>query len=104
MSTARENTLETVSNMVSPINKSNRGTPSSLRSLTKSDKKEEVKKTIPDDETKSKTKLIWCDQTEELLIGWADIAACYKWLHDESFRNTKRLTIIFLSLLLFYQH
>jgi len=47
-------------------------------------------------ETKNKTtivpkgKLHWNDQTEDLLVGWADIAACYKWLHESSFRKLSR--------------
>jgi len=32
-------------------------------------------------------RLQWTDQTEELLSSWADIAACYKWLHEQSFRK-----------------
>jgi hypothetical protein len=47
-------------------------------------------------ETKNKStiipkgKLHWNDQTEDLLVGWADIAACYKWLHESSFRKLSR--------------
>lgn len=37
----------------------------------------------------SKQKLIWTVQIEELLRRWCDISACYKWLHDESFRIYK---------------
>ena len=40
-------------------------------------------------------KLIWSDQTEELLIRWADNASCYKWLHDKSFRRFKFLNYLF---------
>ncbi len=37
-----------------------------------------------------KSKLIWTTQIEELLRRWGDISACYKWLHDESFRMYKQ--------------
>jgi len=40
-------------------------------------------------------KLIWSDQSEELLIRWADNASCYKWLHDKSFRRHKFLNYMF---------
>jgi hypothetical protein len=33
------------------------------------------------------TKLDWNDQTEDLLASWTDVAACYKWLHNASFRK-----------------
>lgn len=32
------------------------------------------------------SKLHWDEHTEELLANWGDIAACFKWLHEESFR------------------
>jgi len=40
-------------------------------------------------------KLVWSDQTEELLIRWADNASCYKWLHDRSYRRFKFLNYMF---------
>ena len=43
----------------------------------------------------STPKLVWSDQTEELLIWWADNASCYKWLHDRSFRKFKFLNYLF---------
>ena len=41
------------------------------------------------DNKNNKHKLIWTVQIEELLRRWGDISACYKWLHDESFRVYK---------------
>ena len=41
------------------------------------------------DSKNNKHKLIWTVQIEELLRRWGDISACYKWLHDESFRVYK---------------
>lgn len=32
-------------------------------------------------------KLHWDSHTESLLANWGDIAACYKWLHEECFRK-----------------
>ena len=32
-------------------------------------------------------KLIWNIQTEDLLVSWADNAACYKWLHEETYKK-----------------
>jgi hypothetical protein len=40
-------------------------------------------------------KLTWSYQTEELLVSWGDIAACYKWLHDQSYRKFHRLNYNF---------
>lgn len=36
-------------------------------------------------------KVLWTQQTEELLKQWGDISACYKWLHDQSYRKYKRV-------------
>jgi hypothetical protein len=38
-----------------------------------------------------KGRLEWNDQTEKLLSSWSDIAAIYKWLHEESFRKYKKI-------------
>jgi len=32
------------------------------------------------------TKLDWTKSTEELLVSWADIALCYTWIFDKSYR------------------
>jgi hypothetical protein len=40
-------------------------------------------------------KLLWNDQTESILVKWADNAICYKWLHDKSFRKFKFLNFVF---------
>ena len=37
-----------------------------------------------------KPKIIWTDQTEEVLRTWGDISSCYKWLHDKSYRKYKK--------------
>lgn len=60
----------------------------------KDDKKQE-KKQEKDEDKKDRVRLVWTDQTEELLVGWADVAACYKWLHDESFRKYKQINNYF---------
>ena len=39
----------------------------------------------------SANKVLWTQQTEELLKQWGDISACYKWLHDQSYRKYKRV-------------
>ena len=44
-----------------------------------------VKKDDPE-----KPKIIWTDQTEEVLRTWGDISSCYKWLHDKSYRKYKK--------------
>jgi hypothetical protein len=33
------------------------------------------------------TKLDWTKSTEDLLISWADIALCYTWIFDKSYRH-----------------
>ena len=38
---------------------------------------------------KNSSKLVWTDSTEQLLVKWGDTAACYSWLHDQSFRKFK---------------
>jgi len=79
------------------------GTPSSIREVSgifnENNSNEEsgtdIKSIDGSTETKNKSvvpkgKLHWNDQTEDLLVGWADIAACYKWLHESSFRKLSR--------------
>ena len=39
----------------------------------------------------SKHKLEWSSTTEELLASWGDIASCYKWMHEQSFRKYYRI-------------
>ena len=39
----------------------------------------------------SAAKLKWNEQTESLLADWGDIASCYSWLHDQSFRKYNRI-------------
>jgi hypothetical protein len=69
-------------------------TPSSKSSLRK--------KSITQDEDKVSTKDVgipplreWTDQIECILAAWADIALCYSWLHDRSFRKYSRLNYQF---------
>ena len=46
--------------------------------------------------TESKdVKLHWSETTEQLLVGWADIATCYKWLHDQSYRMFEKKNFSF---------
>jgi hypothetical protein len=40
-------------------------------------------------------RLTWTDQTEELLVGWADVSACYKWLHEDSYRKYSKKNYYF---------
>ena len=54
---------------------------------TKSSSKEEKKESTEITKLLKQGRLQWTDQTEELLSSWADIAACYKWLHESSFRK-----------------
>lgn len=39
--------------------------------------------------------LHWTEQTEALLVKWADNASCYKWLHDRSFRRFRLKNYLF---------
>ena len=49
-------------------------------------------KTDPNDHQQQiKTKLIWNQQTEELVAGWGDIASCYKWLHDQAYHKYNKI-------------
>ena len=54
-------------------------------------------------DNKKNGRLTWNDQTEELLVGWADNGAIYKWLHEESHKKYRitsywyALPIIILS-------
>ncbi len=59
-------------------------------SISQSSTPKEEEETLKSIDSKSnKQKLIWTIQIEELLRRWGDISACYKWLHDESFRVYK---------------
>ena len=69
-----------------------------------------VQKTSEDKEKKDKIKddkirIIWDQPTENLLSSWADIATCYNWMHDISFRKFQKknfrfsLPVIILSTL-----
>jgi len=51
----------------------------------KSSEKQEQQKTV--------TKTPWGIQEEQLLAKWADKAACYRWLHDESEKKYSRLNM-----------
>lgn len=44
---------------------------------------------------KDDVKLEWTENTENLLVSWADIATCYKWMHDQSFRMFQRANYAF---------
>jgi len=52
-----------------------------------------------------KVRIIWDQPTENLLSSWADIATCYNWMHDISFRKFQKknfrfsLPVIILSTL-----
>jgi hypothetical protein len=67
-------------------------TPDSLSPLRTSGDKEQTNGTLQiNDTSAAKGRLEWNDQTEKLLASWADIAATYKWLHEESFRKYKKI-------------
>lgn len=55
------------------------------------DKKSIPESITPSSQIDSVNKVLWTQQTEELLKQWGDISACYKWLHDQSFRKYKRI-------------
>lgn len=40
-------------------------------------------------------KLRWTPQIEKLLINWADTAACYKWLHERSYRKYRTINYFY---------
>lgn len=40
-------------------------------------------------------KLRWTPQIEKLLINWADTAACYKWLHERSYRKYRKINYFY---------
>ena len=42
------------------------------------------------------TKLDWTKSTEELLVSWADIALCYTWIFDKSYRNYNHINYRFI--------
>jgi hypothetical protein len=54
---------------------------------------------------KDRVRLQWNEQTEKLLQSWGDIASCYSWMHDKSFREYQQknfkfsLPVIVLSTL-----
>jgi hypothetical protein len=39
--------------------------------------------------------LEWTESTENLLISWADIASCYSWIYDQSYRKYSRINYQF---------
>lgn len=39
--------------------------------------------------------LEWTKSTEELLVSWADIASCYTWIFDKSYRSYNRVNYKF---------
>ena len=41
------------------------------------------------------TSLDWTKSTEELLVSWADIALCYTWIFDKSYRSYNRVNYKF---------
>ena len=81
--------------MTTPSNISTTVTREQLSTTTKDDK----------DKDKNKARLQWNDQTEQLLSSWSDIAICYNWMHDKSFRMFQQrnfsfsLPVIILSTL-----
>lgn len=42
-----------------------------------------------------KPKLVWSDTTEKLLASWCDVARCYNWLHENSYRKFNSLNYRF---------
>lgn len=50
----------------------------------------------PNDTVKKNTpRLTWTNETEALLQGWADIASCFKWMHENSFRKYSKVNNYF---------
>jgi len=74
----RTNDFTDVTSAVSPLRKEESPEPEK-----KNEENTKAKESIPF----KQGRLQWTDQTEELLSSWADIAACYKWLHESSFRK-----------------
>lgn len=57
---------------------------------------DDISEIKPDKDQKEKNPILqWTDQTEALLIRWADNASCYKWLHDRSFRRFRFKNYLF---------
>lgn len=48
-----------------------------------------------DDILNKKPKLVWSDTTENLLASWCDVARCYNWLHENSYRKYDKLNYRF---------
>jgi hypothetical protein len=46
---------------------------------------------IPQTDEPVRTKLIWNEQTEDLVASWGDIASCYKWLHDQAYHKYNKI-------------
>jgi hypothetical protein len=69
-------------------------TSPNISSVTKSNTDQNSSKDEKSD-TKKMGRLTWTDQTEELLVGWADVSACYKWLHEASFRKYNKKNYYF---------
>ena len=44
---------------------------------------------------KNTPRLTWTNETEALLQGWADIASCFKWMHENSFRKYSKVNNYF---------
>lgn len=81
------------SKSTSPVKSSPEKSPSikDTEIIDKTDVINESKSQYHDDHQKHKniSKLVWTDSTEQLLVKWGDTAACYSWLHDQSFRKFK---------------
>lgn len=58
--------------------------------------KEETKKEKKESSSEDKKpKLVWTEQTEDLLVQWGDLSACYKWLHDQAYRKYKHINYFY---------
>jgi hypothetical protein len=64
----------------------------SSQTPSKEDTKKEKKDSSGDDK---KPRLVWTEQTEDLLVQWGDLSACYKWLHDQSYRKYKYINYFY---------
>jgi hypothetical protein len=59
---------------------------------SKEDTKKEKKENNSEDK---KPRLVWTEQTEDLLVQWGDLSACYKWLHDQAYRKYKHINYFY---------
>jgi len=48
-----------------------------------------------DSNIKPTPRLTWTNETEALLQGWADIASCFNWMHNSSFRKYSKVNNYF---------